>query len=179
MNLKSFLLCATVLVFISCKKNKDEFKYFGTASAMFNGRAWQASKVRCGINVPCYKGKLGITFYVYNRQGFLRESLIFEKIPIEKKSFLLFPRNPADMTCADTVATAGYFTSQDDGDVALDAYKAINSIDNYFTIEDYNERTKELRGSFSVTFEIFRRQDPNSADTIRVTNGKFYTRILD
>jgi hypothetical protein len=177
--LKKFLFCTTIFIFIACKKNKDEFNYFGTASAMLNGKSWQAGGVRCYINMPCFKGKLGFQFRVFNQQGFSRESMSFAKIPIAKGTYRLFPSNYADPTCIDTVATAGYFTQQDDGDVALDAYKAINSIDNYFTIEDYNERTKELRGSFSVTFKIFSRQDPNSPDTIRITNGKFYTRILD
>jgi hypothetical protein len=168
-----------VFIFIACKKNKNEFKYFGSASATMNGRTWNAGTVRCVINIPCYKGKLGFGFKVYNQQGFLRESLIFSKIPIKKGNFLLSSKNYNDVTCIDTLPTSEYFTAQDDGDVLLDSYNAIPSPDNYFTIEDYNERTKELRGSFAVAFKIVLRGAVDAPDTIRVTNGKFYTKVLD
>ncbi len=176
--MKYIYVCLLMFI-VACNKNNEEFKYFGTATALFNGKTWKASKVRCSINYPCYKGKLGFSFYVYNNKGLLRESLIFQKIPAVKGKYILGPVNYNDPLCQDTTAKSGYVTAQDDGDVLLDSYNAIPSTNNFFTIEDYNERTKELRGSFAVTFKIFSRQDPNSPDTIRVTNGKFYTRILE
>lgn len=173
------LIYMAAIIFIGCKKDPNKDLYYGTAYATFNGKAWSAGKVRCASNIPCYKGKLGFDFSVYNRQGFRRETMVFEKIPIAKGNYSINQLNYNDPLCKDTVAIASYSTLQDDGDVALDFYNVIPSLNNYFAIDDYNERTKELRGSFSVTFKIFSRQDPNSPDTIRVTNGSFYTKILE
>lgn len=176
---RKLLIGIASLILIGCKKDPAKGVYYGTASAIFNGKAWNAGTVRSNINVPCYKGKLGFEFNVYNKQGFLRETLSFEKIPIAKGTYSINPLNYNDPLCKDTVATALYGTSQDHGDVALDFYNVIPSPDNYFTINNYNERTKELTGSFEVTFKITTRQDPNSPDTIRVSNGRFYTKILE
>lgn len=167
------------IIFIGCKKDPNKNLYFGTASAKFNGQSWTAGKVGCGIGITCPKGKLTFAFYVYNQQGFLREKLVFQAIPVGTGVYTLNPANFNDPLCKDTVPYSSYFTHQDDGDVSLDSYNAIPSLNNYFAIEDYNERTKELRGSFAVTFKIFTRQAPNSPDTIRVSNGSFNTKILE
>lgn len=171
-------IAAFAFIFTGCKKDPDKGLYFGSATATLNGKAWKAGKVRCGINIPCYKGKLGFDFIVFNQEGFKRESLSFGKIPIAKGTYSVNPQNYNDLVCRDTVALGGYSTSQDEGDVALDYYNPIASANNYFTITNYNERTKELWGSFAVSFKISTRRDPNSPDTIRVTNGNFYTKIL-
>ena len=172
----NILLIAVVFIFWGCKKDPNKGLYFGIASATFNGKQWDAGTVRCNINVPCYKGKLGFEFNVYNKQG-LSETLVFEKIPIAKGNYSINPLNYNDPLCNDTVATASYSTSNDD--VAVDFYNVVPSSSNYFTINNYNERTKELTGSFALTFKISTRQSPNSPDTLKVTNGSFYTKILE
>jgi len=180
MKRKFYLIFTLLIIGLACKKNKDDIQYHGTASATFNGKAWQSGKVRCVISTQCYKGKLSIHFHVYNSQGFLRESLGIANIPVAKATYTL---NPADLAnsrnCNRSDATASYHTLQDHGDVLLDSYDALPSADNYLAIEEYNERTKKLSGRFSVIFKIHRRQDPNSPDTIKVTNGRFDTKILE
>jgi len=171
-----------LLLFIACNKNKNEFKYYGTASAMFNGNSWKATKVMCGIATQCYKGKLYFRFEVYNDHQELRESLVFSNIPLAKGMYIIYPANfGAQQDCNKNEAFSSYITSQADGDVILDSYDALPSAANYFTIEDYNERTKKLSGSFSVTYKIFSRSltPHTSPDTIKVTNGRFDTKILE
>jgi len=173
------LICIIISFFIGCKKDPDKGKYYGTASATFNGKAWQSGKVRCIITKQCSYGKLGFQFQVYNQYNELREEMIFFKIPSAVGTYIINPLNLNDPLCKDTIPIGSYHTLQSDGDVALDSYNAILSSNNYFKIDNYNERTKELRGSFAVTFKIFSRQDPNSPDTIRVSNGSFNTKILE
>jgi len=173
------LIYLAAFIFIGCKKDPNKNLYFGAASAKFNGQSWTASKVRCVSNIPCFKGKLSFEFRVFNQQGFSREKMGFYKIPVSTGTYVIYPGNFNDPLCKDTIPYSSYFTHQDDGDVLLDSYDAIPSLNNYFTIAKYNERTKELWGSFAVTFKIFRRRAPNSPDTISVTNGNFYTKILD
>jgi len=167
------------LIFIGCKKDPDKGNYYGTASATFNGKTWQSGKVRCIVAKQCGNGKLGFQFQVYNQYNELREEMIFFKIPVAIGTYTINPKNFNDPLCKDTIPIGSYHTLQSDGDVLLDSYYVILSSNNYFTINNYNESTKELRGKFEVTFKIFDRQDPDSPDTIRVTNGSFNTKILE
>ncbi len=70
------LIYIAVIIFIGCKKDPDKGKFYGTASATFNGKTWQSGKVRCIITKQCSNGKLGFQFQVFNQYNELREEMI-------------------------------------------------------------------------------------------------------
>lgn len=160
-----------------CKKDKIRGQYFGTASALLNGTEWKAGKVTCTVDQGCYNGKLGIQFLVYSSEGYARESIGFHKIAMRTGLKKVYPINYLN-ACNDTL-DGTYHTLTDDGDVTLDSYNAIPTSDNFLNIEKYDDVTKEIWGTFTIAYEILTRQSINSPDTIRITNGKFHTRIQE
>ncbi|WP_342084518.1 hypothetical protein [Dyadobacter sp. OTU695] len=75
---------------------------------------------------------------------------------------------------------AALFELLSDGDVAGDSYYTVDSEDNYIQIDNYNEKTKEIKGIFQLTLIA---QKPRSSnllpDTLRLQNGRFHTRIIE
>lgn len=174
---KTILICVAVIFHTGCVK-REEFRYYGAADAKLNGREWKATKVRCISNQPCYNGKLGFELLRSNSQGFLREIIHFGNIRPLISRFQLEPRNDYN-SCNDTLY-ASFGTLTDDGDVTEDAYEIIDGPHNFLTIDYYNENTKVLAGTFELAFKkIPRPSTPHTPDTIRITNGRFLTRVLN
>jgi hypothetical protein len=176
--MKKALLFAALLLFIfySCSK-KDNNLYYGTASAIVNGVPWQTNDVRCGY-LNCRANELSMTFDKYSSEGFLRESYVFQKF--KPDNILLQQLYPLTSSpCYNDTIESAYATSEDDGDVVKAFYEVINNENSYLKIESYNPSTKEISGSFTATYLIDSNYlNSGSVDTVRVTNGKFSTRIL-
>jgi len=65
------------------------------------------------------------------------------------------------------------------GDVSGKSYKVLHSADNYFTLDSYDENTKDMKGTFNVTFVVTSYGDEKDfPDTLRLTEGRFQTRLL-
>lgn len=166
---------------LSCNKNSSQPEYYGTASMTINGKNWQSDKVKCTIlnEFTCYKNKIEIDLLKFSPEGYLRETYSFVKLLPSVSIQKIYSLNFSNV-CNDTLH-AVYGTSVDDGDAGGSFYNTDTSGNNYLNIENYNAATKEISGSFSVTFVIVKEisTDTTSADTIRVTNGKFSTKILN
>jgi hypothetical protein len=145
--------------------------YWGTASANKNGVHWNG-KIRGSEQ----NGMIGITIDKHSSQGFLREDLFMDRIPkfvgtysIPKTDTLRIHNHP----------TSNYFTLQDDGDVLQGVYYVDPNSTSFVEL-------KSLQGDFfEGSFEVVFLVDPESKnrypflpDTVRFTNGKFRTRIL-
>ena len=71
----------------------------------------------------------------------------------------------------------------DDGDVLCDIYDVHtgDSITNGMHLTNYNQQLKEVKGTFQVTLIIDNSRPKclaSAPDTIRITNGEFYTKFL-
>jgi hypothetical protein len=174
------VLIVAFLVICSCKKDKSDPFYFGTASMTLNGKVWNASKVRCVAikNHICNPDFLSLDFEVYNEQGFLRESLDFKNIFKELKTYYLWP-NAFSTSCKDSLPACTYYTIGADGDVILDVYNTLPNSGSFIRIDKFNNDTKEMEGVFSFDLLIYSRYNPTAPDTLRVRNGQFYTKIFD
>jgi hypothetical protein len=174
------VLIVAFLAICSCKKDKSDPYYFGTASMTLNGKNWYSSKVRCVAlkTSPCNPDFLNLDFEVYNNQGFLREALGFRNIFKELKTYYLSPTDFSDLSCKDSLPKCTYYTIGADGDVVLDAYNIQPNSGSFIRMDKFNSDTKELEGIFSLDLLIDSRYNPNAPDTLRVRNGKFYTKIL-
>jgi hypothetical protein len=82
--------------------------------------------------------------------------------------------------CSDNDSVYGIsHTLIDDGCVSGDQYNILNSEDNFLQI-DHDPKSKEIRGTFQLTF-IFEREGAEHTlpDTLRFTSGKFHTKMMN
>ena len=91
----------------------------------------------------------------------------------------MYPPN-FNNVCNDTLDGI-YSTIVDDGDVINSSYKVDPNAKNYLRIDAYDMQTGKLSGSFGGTYVLYSRgtNDSTAVDTIKVTNGKFTTQILN
>jgi hypothetical protein len=181
-----FIKLSTLIILIgigSCnkeKRNKLPGEYYGNAIATKNNAEWASGFVRCKIDINCNNGKLGIEFLKFNERGFLRETFFLLNILQKVGSYKIYPSiNYNSDRCVDSLIRGLYATSVDDGDVAGDDYNVLPADNNNITITDYNTSTKEIKGTFEVSFIITRKFNPLAPDTLRFKNGVFYTKILN
>ena len=146
--------------------------------ATLNGKNWQSDSARCfhyfdGCEVGV--GYLTFSFYIFNRVGYLREKISFERIPYRTGKFTVFFAS-SQATCRDSLH-AYFHTVEADGDVVKDSYKAVSN-ESQLRITDYNRRTVELRGEFNATFMAYSKQGPYLyPDTLRFEKASFRTWI--
>jgi hypothetical protein len=129
--------------------------------------------------VPCPYDFSYLASQLYNSEGFLRQELLFIKIPTIPGHHKIIPYKLN--YCDDRDPAYGVlYTSVSDGDVAGDQYQVLSTEDNYIDIEDYNAVSKEIKGTFQVTFTLESKgYGHNLPDTLRFTEGRFHTKIID
>lgn len=178
MKFKSIIIPVLIAITISCKKEKSELvgRYFGEITALKNNANWSTKYVSGLVNYPCFEGKLSVDFLTFNSEGFMRETMTLFNIPKEKGTFKISRVNPSNY-CIDSSVQAFYATKLDDGDVLGDTYEVLPE-QNFINIISYNPVTKEIKGSFQVSFIIVNRINPLAADTIRFRNANFKTKVF-
>lgn len=174
------LTCILFLIavfFCLCKKQKLEF--WGTASVQFNGSNWVAEKVRCSNASNCLPRKMfHLQLNKYSIEGFLRESIVFTRIPLQEG------RHELELNLTENNCSSGpqalYATSGDHGDVNKDIYQLDSTFNNYIDISRYDEKSGELKGRFDLLLIVRPPKfDARAPDTVRLTNGVFHTKLLD
>ncbi len=182
-----------MLLFVSC--NKDDIPpnpTWGNMSVLMNNEKW-ADRYAGGQGTiyggsyrwtePCQAQYYDLVMYLYNSNRFLRESLSFNLADFEPgtKATGQYKILKNQWQC-DSVATvySGYGTIAEDGDVVQDVYDVLETEDNFLQIESFDANSREIKGTFQVTFIITRRSTEPSTlpDTLRFTNGKFHTKII-
>jgi len=77
----------------------------------------------------------------------------------------------------DSVERAKYYYL--DQDVLYGVYKVLESdTTNAITISSYDSVSREIKGTFNVTFVPEHLPYPGAPDTIRFRNGQFHTKII-
>lgn len=173
------LLFLSLFIFSKCKKEKDEVKnnYFGYAKAQINGQPFEG-KARGGF---LYKNPDSLMLNFERWEGLiLKEEIGFIKAAKSGRQ-KVYKQDYTQIT--QTKLTSLYGTFSDDGDVICDHYNVFeaDSITNHLTITSYNEATKEVAGTFDVTYIIDaarQKCNPSAPDTIRIRKGEFKTKIF-
>lgn len=182
MNLRktiSFPVTCIVLLscLVSCKK--QHLEYWGSASVQFNGNSWVAEKVRCSNVSNCLPMKMfHLQLNKYSIEGFLRESIVFTRIPLQEG------RHELELNLTENNCSSGphvlYATSGDHGDVNKDIYQLDGTFNNYIDISRYDEKSGELKGRFDLLLIVRPPKfDALAPDTVRLANGVFHTKLLD
>ncbi len=181
--MKKIIILLTYLLFLGCQNTDiDPYTNGIVTGASFNGKSWENTKLRSVYETHTCSKSLGLHITVFNSQGFERESLSINKIPLFKGEFVIKKDNYNNIGCLpdspDVYATYG--TSQDDGDVGKDNYYVLESSKeiNILVINKYDDKNKYVAGEFSATFLLRRNTNGtknyfDSVDTIRITKARF------
>lgn len=181
-----FYILLSCLSFTNCKKTVEEpiiTPYSGEATALKDGEVWTGEPYV--IFLKPHEKLLSVSIHVFNEVGFLRQSLGFYKFPPQTGLYLL--RNTSTMK-EDSLVGAGYNTLLFDGDVIGGHWDILETEDNQLEIEEVNLETGDVRGTFQVTMVLdstirnLYLEELESPlpyeDTIRFTNGTFFTKIV-
>lgn len=162
---------------------------WGYLTAEMNGSDWSqtyknAYQVTHGI-VSDRNDPQGL-FYdlisvLHSPEGYDRQHLLFQNIPFEPHTgrYKLVSCNPHAGCDSSDKPIVTLFELVSDGDVSGDLFYTADSEDNYIQIDSYNEKTKEIKGSFQLTLAIQMPRRSNALpDTLRFRNGRFHTKII-
>lgn len=165
-----------ITLYISCKKDPPQpvepSPFWGEASATINGKVWTAQPTAV-VSFPHGHGwDIAIDSFEF---GILREVLGIYKLPFTPGTY------PVINTIAqvnDSLVGGGF--SYWTGDQSDGRYTVLETDSSSFvTMQSYDSITKELRGTFDLTFIVFHRPYPAAPDTLRVRNGMFHTKVRD
>jgi hypothetical protein len=156
------------LFFGACKKQQDpapqiSSDYWGDASAQINGKLWTAHPV-CWIDVIDHK-TITIQLDSFYNITQLAEDLFFAHIPPKPGTYKV-SRVVYNPNAPDALSSA----------LGYDILETANI--NEIVVESYDTLSKEIRGTFDVTFIVSGRPYPNSPDTLRLQDGKFHGKLI-
>ena len=168
-----FLMISTI--FLSCKQEAPPIstlseRYWGEASAQQNGQFWKANPVCWVDRVDDFTLVVQLDSFYSGVSGYsLRESLTMAKIPPAPGEYTV---HKYQQYATKTRASLGIW----DDDQPLGDYEIVeaDSATNKVTILSYDTLSKEIKGTFNLTFKVTKRPYPDYPDTIRYTNGVFH-----
>jgi hypothetical protein len=194
--MKNILFLLAILTLFTCKKESETLdadfyiiphpQYqacdttLGYVTAIKNSRVWVGGAY-------CYYSKTNDTkrwtlvIEACNAFGDTRERLVFGSI------YNATPIRAYEIKVPQTVVlpfgqiSSSFATLLSDGDVLENLYRPdTTSHKNVFTIDKWNETTKEAEGSFSVTYNLAASNTPTGgAKQFRIHSGKFRVTIPD
>lgn len=173
----AFWALVIVAIYANCKKNEPNTppplpsSFWGDASAQKNGKPWTANP-SCWIDIVDKK-TINIELDSFLNGYYLTETLFFEGVPPKTGTYKVlkwtFPKDGnlnADLTYSDA-------------DLALGDYDILETDStNYLTLSSYDTLSKEIKGSFNLTFIVHKRPYSNAPDTIRFRDGKFHGKLI-
>jgi len=182
---------ALIVLVISCDKTRPMPKNsWGYLEADVNGKQWEnlyenayqsvtASIGPTGDSLPCQETELSISSYLYTNEMYQRKLLILHNVALRKGRYNVAAFNTNACMKPDTIY-AHLHLSSDDGDVFAGYYNTLESENNYLKIDEYNPKTKEIKGRFQLTL-VFGGENNQTQwrDTLRFTNGKFHTKLVN
>ena len=174
-----FFFLATIVLLNACNKKSDPEpvlpgNYWGEATGYKNGVLW-SSYPACWIDL-IDKNTITVeldSFYKGYRLYYARESLIISKIPP-------FPGTYKVEKFKLNVTNVYSHLSFWDDDQLLGEYDILESDSNtnLVTLQSIDTLSKEIRGSFNLSYLVQHRPYPNAPDTIRFKNGMFHGKII-
>ncbi|MCE6990618.1 hypothetical protein [Dyadobacter sp. CY323] len=130
-----------------------------------------------GSAMPCKGEFYYINSELYTDRGEVRQHLSLIKVPIVKGKYKVTPY--INGHCSDSDPVYGILYTQF-GDVMDDQYNILTSESNFLQIDSYDDKSKEIKGTFQLTFVLERAGSGQTLpDTIRFREGKFHTKIMD
>ncbi|MCF2489597.1 hypothetical protein [Dyadobacter sp. CY347] len=113
----------------------------------------------------------------FDSNGYKQQVLFFDQIPLSQGKYLL--TSEENESCIDNGKVRARLDSEIYDDQPGDTFKILPKSESYLQINSLNMATGEIFGEFNFTMVVCGvKDDSNLPDTLRLTNGKFHTKIL-
>lgn len=173
---KIFIFIYLAIFLISCAKDPQvsipDGPWWGEASVQKNGGLWIGKPY--AVVAKKFSDKIVINIDSLNNYYLRSKQLYFFNIPILPGIYPIFDNIYQE---EDSSVVSKYMYV--DVDVLYGTYKVLESDSSSFiTITSYDSVSKELKGTFDVTFVKEISPGPNAPDTIRFRNGVFHTKVI-
>ena len=178
--MKKCIFIYSLLVLFSCKKKEVGLLYGEIAPFYVN----QQLIPRAGFNLNVFASELNKIcpkpHYAIVVEHYAKNDSLWEKIyigglsPNKIGKFPLLYRNVVVGNPCDSVPEASFGLSYQDLGIA--SYVILNKSDSYINIESFNASTKEVKGTFDITFVANGTSAESRMiypDTIRFSGAKF------
>ena len=165
-----------VLLLAACSKEPapepPAGPWWGETRALENNQIWQGKPY--AVVSKDYPTRVLIAMDSVSNGYYVTKGLNFYRIPLRVGTYPVLDNPPQ---IRDSVERAKYYYL--DYDVLYGVYKVLESdTTNAITISSYDSVSREIKGSFNVTFVPEHLPYPGAPDTIRFRNGQFHTKII-
>ena len=172
--MKNVFYFAFISFLLACGRDPEKPSlpndYWGEASAERNGKPWTT-------NPACWIDRNDNTNIVVQLDSFidnyyLKESLIILGIPPSLGTYSVHK-----LTVAKDLNSS---LSMWDADLPIGGYSLLesDSNNNQVTLSSYDTLSKEIKGTFNLTYIFVSKPFPNYPDTLRFRNGRFHGKII-
>ena len=168
----TFALCAVLIA--GCNKEPSNDPYWGEATALKNGIAWQAKSYAAFEPSKWGTDYIDIIIRHFDINNNLREGLTFLKVPMKVGVY-----NVESVNLDDNYIVVGtsYNTFQDDGHILGDSFLIDTTVlENKVEVLTFNKSEGKIEVNFSAIFVISKRQTNESPDTVRFESGYVNTK---
>lgn len=172
-------LCISTMLLIllaSCEKEpqppQQEGPWWGEAAAEKNGIQWEGSPY--AVVSKNFPDRLTIFLDSLDKNSLRREQLSFYRVPLIGGTYPVLDAPP--QVEDSLVRSTLYYVEVD---VLYGVYKILEADSSSFiTITSYDSVSKEVKGTFDVTFITEIKPYASAPDTIRMRNGTFHTKVI-
>ena len=151
---------------------------YGEADLLLNGRPFTFAAI--AANSGCNASNLTLSFGYYDETGLARMSLGIGNFPNREGTYQLQKRNTGESECALNLIYTSLHTLE--GDALGEAFHMVEEAENNeLIITHYDSAARRLEGRFSMTLavvDLFRIDEFNFPDTVRITYGTFSIEVL-
>lgn len=115
---------------------------------------------------------------LFDSNGYRQQVLFFDHIPLKEGKYLL--TSEENEYCTDNGKIRAILNSQIYDDQSGDVFKVLPESESYLRINSLNLATGEIFGEFNLIMVVYGLKDDSTLpDTLRLTNGRFHTKILE
>ena len=188
--MKCTLLALLLAGLISACREDDNYQralplvHDGEISVLMNGEdvppeLTSRLTATIGSSLSCFPDKLTLLAIYSINEDIQRRAFGINNIPLQAGDYTISRIETGNQVCDSDTITAYFGTSVADGDVTGEFYLPIEGEDNFISVTSYNETTKEIEGTFQITFAIELedhrpfKTGAYAPDTVRLTQGQF------
>lgn len=174
--MKHILFFALIFILFACKKEPAKPSlpdgYYGTASAERNGKPWTGHPA-CWISLADHTS-ISMELDSFWQDFYGKESLQIWNIPPFVGTYKTHRYIGQNLNQVYSIL------SMWDSDLPLGGYNILesDSSTNVVALTSYDTLTKEIKGTFNLTFIVSGRPYPSYPDTIRMKNGQFSGKLI-
>ena len=178
--MKKCIFIYSLVVLFSCKKKEvgllyGEINPFYVDQQLIPRAAFNLNVFAMVVNKVCQKPYYAVVVEHHAKNDSLWEKIYIGGLsPNKTGKFSLLYRNVGVSNACDSVPNASFELSREDLGIA--SYVVLNKSDSYINIESFNASTKEVKGTFDITFVADGTSKESRMiypDTIRFSGAKF------